>query len=102
MDEATKLSREVERGERANRILSDPMVQGAFVIVEQHILEQFKNAPVDDTKALENAKHLLHVFGLFKGLFEDAVVRGKVASQAMNPAKRGAQFLGDIWRKKLK
>ena len=95
---AQDLGEQAVRGEQAARLLSDPLMREAFDLVEQHILAKFKEAPVRDSEGIVLAKQLLHVFYLFRSVFDDAVRNGKLASDALDPVKRGAPFLGD-WRK---
>lgn len=97
MNEASAL-RDVDRGKRAERLLSDPMLTEAFDLVENHILSMFKSAPLRDEEGILRAKDLLHALSLVRRVFDDAVRNGKIAADALNPEKRGAPFLGDLSR----
>ncbi|WP_426355668.1 hypothetical protein ACN9MD_09745 [Stenotrophomonas maltophilia] len=44
---------EIARGERANQLLSDPLLVEAFEIVEQELTSQWQNSPVRDAEGRE-------------------------------------------------
>ena len=90
----------VERGKRAERLLSDPLVKEAFALCDQHVIELFRAAR--DEKAVLAAKDLDHARLIFKGIFETAIRDGRLAEDERNPVKRGADYLGDIWNRKRK
>jgi hypothetical protein len=96
-----KLREDLERGSRAERLLTDPLIVEAFGLVESHIIGKFREAPIRDEEGVVKAKQLLHCLTLFRRAFEDAVSNGKLAANALDPKKRGAPFLGDMlkWKR---
>ena len=100
MDEL-KLRQQVDRGLKAESLLRDPFIQEAFDLVESHILQKFKDAPIRDEEGVIKAKQLLHAFSLVKGAFESAIKDGEAAKLRLDPKKMGVPFLQDIsnWRR---
>ena len=98
MDEG-KLKADLDRGIKAESLLKDPMVNGAFAAVEEQIQNLWKSAHIDDERRILRSRHLLHALYLVKRVFEDAIRDGKVAENVFEDKRRGvANFLGDVWQ----
>lgn len=87
----------MERGEKAEKILNDELVQEAFARCEQWITDQFKNAPARDHEGVLELHRLWKTATRFRRFFEEAVNGGKSAEQHLEEKRKGVSFLGDVW-----
>ena len=97
VDSENVLLRQIERGEKAHRLLEDEMLQEAFALVEQKIRKMFDDAPLRDEEGIVKSKYLLHCFRLVKGAIEQAVQTGQLAEKQLADKRRGVRWLGDVW-----
>lgn len=95
-----KLRQDLDRGARAERLLKEELLQEAFSLVENHIMEMFRHASLRDDEGVLKSKQLLHALTLVRRALEQAVTDGKVAANLLEEKARGIAYLGDIWSKR--
>lgn len=92
---------EVERGDRAKRLLEDETLIAARAEVERVIHEEWANAPIRDREGAHELKLMLKALGNVWTLLERAVTDGKLAADELkqlngqaplSPADFRAQF----------
>ena len=86
-DEAAA-ERDKSRGERASRILNDPLVVEAFAEIDRAIVELFGSIKAEDKDALQELARVLDVTKRFKSVFETAISRGKLKAHDLVETKR--------------
>jgi hypothetical protein len=74
---------EIDRGQRAAKILTEPMFQEAFDSVEQAIHEQWAQSPIRDYDGQLKLRLMLKLLGDLRAVLESAVSDGKVATQRL-------------------
>ena len=98
MDAEQILLKQIDRAGKAERLLNDELLIEAFTLVEAHIMNMFKSAPLRDEEGIVKVKYMLHLLGLVKGALEQAVKAGELATHALEEKRRGVTWLGDVWR----
>ena len=68
-----------EREREAKRILSEPLVQEAFDILEKGFIDAWKNSAVENTEAGEHLYGLLQCLDAFQQHFRSALEEGQIA-----------------------
>jgi hypothetical protein len=84
MSEETK----IDRGVRAERLLSDPMLAEGFAAVREAVLAKFEASPVRDTEGRERLFLMLKALNDVKGHLEQAVREGKFAVKLRDEKRR--------------
>jgi hypothetical protein len=79
---------EIERANRANRLLSDPMLTEAFDLVRSAILEKWEQAPLRDRDGAHELKLMLKLLGDVRANLEQAVADGKLAAAELQQQAR--------------
>lgn len=82
MDEG-KLRQQLDRAERAKRILGNELVKEAFEAIEKTILDAWKNSAADEDRERNNAYLMHRLLQNFKQQFTAAVANGKVAQKEL-------------------
>ncbi len=75
---------EIDRGQRAARILSEPVFQEAFGSVEQAIHEQWAQSPIRDHEGQHELRLMLKLLGDVRAVLESTVSDGKLAAQRLD------------------
>lgn len=75
---------DIDRGQRAARLLADPTLQEAFGSVEQAIHEQWAQSPIRDHEGQHELRLMLKLLGDVRAVLESAVSDGKVAAQRID------------------
>ncbi len=70
---------DVDRGQRAARLLADPMLQEAFGLVAQAIHERWADCPLRDREGAHELRLMLKLLGDVRAVLESTVADGKVA-----------------------
>lgn len=73
---------QVKRGDRAESILSDPLISEALSHWEQEITEAWKNSSPNDADAHRNLRSLLEASKRFRKYLETAIQTGKLIKAA--------------------
>ena len=102
------MSKVTDRATRCKRLLDDPDLTEAFDLVEQSIVDGFKQISLEqineDGNILHELKLMLHLLKSVKDKLETAVSQGELEAFNAEQEKTVAPYLGDIlsWRKKTK
>jgi hypothetical protein len=89
MDDKTEF--EIARGERAQQVLREPLLQEAFTEIERELIEQWQNSPVRDVEGREKLYLTLRCLQKLQGHLVSVVETGKVAQATL--AQRIGQSL---------
>ena len=88
MSEELKLKEDVARAERAERIMSDPLVRGALDKMRATLYSNIESSGWRARGEREEAYRLLKLLGRFEGEFETHIRGGKVARSLLEDLKR--------------
>ena len=83
---------EVQRGQDAKRLLEEPLLQEAFEVIEQEIMEKWKTAPARDVDGREKLWMMLHLLGRVRSHLESVMASGHLAEATL--AQRARRALG--------
>ena len=81
MDDKTEY--EISRGERAQQVLREPLLQEAFTEVERELTEQWQTSPVRDVEGREKLYLTLLCLRKVQRHLESVVETGKVAQATL-------------------
>ena len=82
---------EISRGERAQRLLSDPMLEEAFARLGVLYIEQWKAASARDTEGREKLWFMVKVLDQIKGHLQTVMETGKLAARRRADDQRQRQ-----------
>lgn len=82
----------IERAQKAQHILNDPIFQEAFDSVRQALLQKFESAPVNDLEGMGKVRLCLKLLSDVKANLVAIVNDGKVAEFEMEEKKRVANL----------
>lgn len=71
--------KEIQRGEAAEQLLRNELLQEAFAMVESGIIEQWKAAPIRDREGQHELKLMLKLLGDVRGYIKEVANTGKLA-----------------------
>ena len=74
-----KLAQEIDRGERAKRILADELITEAKEHIEAELWRMFKETTPQDAETLKFVKGMQYFHGKYFAFFTKAVTDGKIA-----------------------
>lgn len=77
------LGADLERAQRAERILNDPTFDEAFKLVSAAIHEQWESAPIRDKDGAHELKLMLKLLGDVRANLERAIADGKLAAHEL-------------------
>ena len=83
-----KTEREIQRGERAKRLLADDLVSEAKAHIEAELWRLFKETLPDDTYALQHIKGMQYFHAKYFAFFERVVIDGKIAQLNLEAKKK--------------
>lgn len=83
MTDEAKLRQQVDRGERAKRVLENELVIEAFEKLEQTIVDSWKGSRADEEKQRDNAYVMYRLLQNFKQQFKAAITNGEVARKEL-------------------
>lgn len=86
----------IKRADRAEALLSDPLIEEALAHWEQEITEAWKNSSPSDADAHRNLRSLLEASNRFKKYLITAVQTGKLIKAAPNRIDRLRERVGRI------
>lgn len=92
-----KLEDEIQRGEHAQRLLREPLLIGAFELLEKEYIEQWQNSPARDVEGREKLFLMQKVLQVVQGHLTQAVETGKLAQATLT--QRLAQQARELGRK---
>lgn len=80
---------ETERGDKAKRLLEDPVLKQAFADVRARIIAEFENAPLRDQEGIFNLRLMLKALNDVRANLERAVRDGRLERIRMEEKQRG-------------
>ncbi len=75
-----KLERDIQRGDRAKRLIADDLITEAKAHIEAELWRLFKETPPAEKQALEHIKAMQYFHAKYFAFFESAVTNGKLAA----------------------
>jgi len=83
------------RAQEAERIYTSPLTVEAFRLMEEAIVEGWKNAPMRDKEGMEELKRMHKTLESFKAHFHQAINTGKIeiANRDRSLRERAADFI---------
>ena len=84
----SELSKAVERGNHAQRLINDPLLQEAFALVRQAIHEQWEQSPLRDVEGQVALRSMLNHLRDVQAILEVAIADGKQAVEELNRLNR--------------
>jgi hypothetical protein len=92
-----------ERGQKADKLLTDPLFAQAFADARQVIFDAWEQAPVRDKEGAHELKLMLKLLGDVRAILERAITDGKIAAaELVNQERRDlspAQFRANHLRR---
>lgn len=83
MADETKLLAQANRGERAKRILEDPLYVEAFGKIEAELIERFKTSEVSDSDGHRNIRESLKLLNNLQSEFKQIMITGDGARKEL-------------------
>lgn len=87
MDEF-KLTRELDRGNKAQEILDNELFKEAWQSVETALIQKWRDCPIRDKEGAHEIKLMLKLLDDVKGNIERVVESGKLAESRLQELKR--------------
>lgn len=84
-----RLQADIERGERAKRLLADDMVVEAKAHIEAELWRKFQELPPSAKNDLEFIKGMQYLHVKYFAFFQQAVTNGKLAQINLEAKKTG-------------
>lgn len=82
----------IDRADKAQRILSDPIYQEAFASVREALLQKFESAPVNDVEGMAKVRLCLKLLHDVRANLERVIADGKMAEFELQEKKRVASM----------
>ena len=92
----SNLEQQRERGEKAARLLADPIFIDAFAQVHEGIHAQWENTPIRDQEGAHELKLMLQLLRRFQAVFEQTVADGKLAAAELEHLNRKQMTLAEV------
>lgn len=86
------MSEDIDRGVKAERLLSDPLYKESWEAVRKALLAKFESSPVRDAEGREHLFMMLKALNDAKGALEQAMQDGKVALHLREEKRRFQLF----------
>ena len=87
MKSETDLRSDVQRAQRADQLLNDPMIQEFIIAMRGKLLNEFESTSLDDDKERSNAWQKSQILNSFLEEFTKAIKKGKDARTLLERAK---------------
>jgi hypothetical protein len=85
-----------ERGQKADKLLNDPMLAEAFDLVKQAVHESWEGTPIRDKEGAHELKLMLKLLGDVRANLERAITDGKLAAIELEHLNRREQSPADF------
>lgn len=95
-DQERQVARELERASKARLVLENELFNEALSLIEADTLEKWKASPIRDAEGALALRLKWQVIQEFKGVLEDAIATGKLASKTLDQERSLAQRARDI------
>lgn len=82
-DQEVRLSQESGRGSKARSLIDDPMLQEAFLIVEEDTINKWKAAPIRDTEGHLALRLKFQCLQEIRKHLADVLMTGKMADESL-------------------
>lgn len=93
MSDDDKIATAISKGKRAELLLQDELLTGAFKALEASYIEGWRNSEARDTDARERLWHAVQVVGKVQQHLQVAVSNGKIAQRDLDDiAKKKPRF----------
>lgn len=89
----------IERANRAEKLVTDPMLNEAFETLRTTILSTIENAPIEDRDGVHECRQMLKLVKSIRGHLEQAVRDGKVVIHRLEERKKYERALEDEKRR---
>ena len=87
MRSETELKNDVQRAQRADQLLNDPMIQEFIIAMRGKLLNEFESTGLDDDKERANAWQKSQILNSFVEEFTKAIKKGKEAQSLLGMLK---------------
>ena len=87
MRSETELKDRVQKAQRADQLLNDPLIQEIIISVRGDLLNKFESTALDSEEERTAAWNQSQVFNLFMSKFTRAIKEGKDARTMLEQAK---------------
>lgn len=77
-----------ERGQKADKLLNDPMFAECFSDVRDVLIEAWEQAPIRDKEGAHELKLMLKLLGDVRAILERAITDGKIAAAELVQQER--------------
>jgi hypothetical protein len=91
-----------ERGQKAEKLLNDPILCESFDLVRQAIVDQWAACPIRDKDGAHELKLMLKLLGDVRANLERAITDGKIAAIELEQLNRREQSPRDFLATYLK
>jgi hypothetical protein len=78
----------LERANKAEKLLNDPLLTEAFEMVRQRLLDTIESAPIRDVDAMRESQLMLKLLRGVRANLEQAMKDGKVIIQRLEEKRR--------------
>lgn len=96
-DQINKLRVDMNRADRAKRILEDEMVRDALSSMRSSITEKWESSKESDTEGRERAFRMLHALNEFERYFTTIIQTGKYATAELSRIQKLKQKVRDAF-----
>jgi hypothetical protein len=93
------IEQDIDRGQRAARILAEPVFQEAWNSVEQAIHERWAASPIRDIEGQQQLRLMLKLLGDVRAVLETTVSDGKIAAQKLDELNSRRVLSPAEWRR---
>lgn len=85
-----ELKNQVQKAQRADELLNDPLVQEFIVSCKGKLLHEFESSDLEDNKKRDDAWRKMQVLNMFLDNFQKAIREGKSAKLTLLERANGA------------
>lgn len=81
MAEFDQLAREISRGNAARQVLENALFKESWAVVENAIIERWRNSPIADREGQHELRLMLHILASVKNELTTVLDTGKLATE---------------------
>lgn len=82
------LDKDIRRGERAQALLADELIQEGFAHIEAELWRKFQELQPSDEKNILFVKHMQYIHAKYKAFFTQTIANGKIAQINLEAKKK--------------
>jgi hypothetical protein len=98
LDDEVKLNKAIYDADQANLVLENEQFKRAFAMIQQEIIDQWKQSPVRDQEGRERLWNLLQISQKFKLTLESTISTGTLAKRELSVLRgtiqKAKEFVG--------